>query len=439
MAEKTSGSGEIGAYLPSTPALDEESPFATMMIQFDEAARRLGIGAAEYALLRKPDREMTVAVPVKLDDGSFEVFDGYRVQHNQGLGPFIGPMCIGPNLRVDELRALAAWMTWKCAVLNIPFGGAAGGIVIDDRRRSSRELERAVRRYTANMLDCIGPDRDVFTPEIVAEGKSQEMMAWVMDTVSMHVRHTESSAVTGKPLGLGGTVGHADAVAQGLRVILRLALQHFRIGGDSPTVVVQGAGRVGGSLAGLLHEDGFRVCGISDLHGAFYEERGLDIPSILAWRSEHGTLSDCPGSFRRISNEALLTMPCDVLAPCALANVVTARTAGSIQAKLIIEGAHGPVTARADRALGERGIEVVPDILANAGGVVADYFEWVQNRQGMSWLHIVFANRLSRFMTEAWEAVVDMQQRQGVRLRMAANMLAVERVAMADKLRGVYA
>jgi glutamate dehydrogenase (NAD(P)+) len=422
--------------LPSTPALDVESPFATMMSLFDEAASKLGVDPDEYAILRKPDREITVSVPVKLDDGTLAVFDGYRVQHNQGLGPFIGPLRLHKDLRVDELRALAAWMTWKCAVMNIPFGGSAGGIRINARRRSRSELERAVRRYTADMLDVIGPDRDIFTPDVASD---EQVMAWVMDTVSMHLRFSEYAAVTGKPPEMGGLKEHASSVAQGLRVILKLAIERYKLPETGTRVVIQGAGTVGGNLARILHGLGVAVCGLSDVHGAFYSERGLDVPALLAWRREHGTLKDCPGDFARITNDEMLTRECDVLVPCAVANAIHSRNAQQIQAKLVVEGAHGPVSARADRILHERGTPVVPDILANAGGVLASYFEWVQNRQGLSWLDVVLAKRMTRYMTEAWNSVLKVEKQHGVRMRMAANMLAVERVAEADALRGIYA
>ena len=269
--------------LPSTPALDEESPFATMMSLFDEAADRLGVAPDEYAILRKTDREMAVAIPIPLDDGRLAVFDGYRIQHNQGLGPFIGPMRLSKDIKIDELRALAAWMTWKCAVLNIPFGGAAGGIRINTKRRSRSELERAVRRYAADLYGTIGPDRDVLTPDV---GCEQAVMAWVMDTISMHERHTENGVVTGKPTALGGSHGHRDAVAKGIRVVLRLALTRYKLP-DTPSVIIQGAGRVGGTLAGMLHAEGIRVCGLSDVHGGFHNPRGLDIPAY--WPGEKNT------------------------------------------------------------------------------------------------------------------------------------------------------
>ena len=433
-----SDADDLGDLLPTTPLLDDETPFATMMGVFDEAAEKLLIDATEYAILRKPDRELSVAVPVKLDDGSLAMFDGYRVQHNMGKGPFIGPLRLDPGLRMDELRALAGWMTWKCAVMNVPFGGAAGGIRINRTRRSRGEMERAVRRYTASLLDVLGPDRDIFSPDKAAD---EEVMGWVMDTVSNHFRHTTTAAVTGKPTVLGGSSHHHDATAQGLRVILNLALDRFGLteAGASTRVIVQGAGSVGGNLAQLLVADGHTVVGLSDVHGGFYDHDGLDVGALMAWKGEHGTLEGAPGGFERLTNEELLMRPCDVLLPCAVANVITIRNAAQIHARLVIEGAHGPVTGRADRILNERKIPVVPDILANGGGVVVNYFEWVQNRTGYYWLEAVVSTRLRRFMTEAWESVIAVREEREVRLRTAANMLAVQRVSDADRLRGVYA
>ena len=435
MTESETSEHPADDLLPATPALDEESPFATMMSLFDEAAARLGIDPQAYAVLRKPDREITVAVPVQIENQEWAVFDGYRVQHNQGLGPFIGPMRLSKDIKVDELRALAGWMTWKCALMNVPFGGAAGGIRINTRRRSQLVLERAVRRYTADLLGTIGPDRDVLTPDI---GCNEQVMAWVMDTVSSHERHTESAVVTGKPLAMGGSKGHGTSVARGLQTILALAIERYKLAGRC-SVVIQGAGKVGGNLARLLHAQGHRVTGLSDVHIGLVNDQGLDVPAILAWRNEHGTLQGAPSQYETLSNEELLLRPCDVLIPCAVANAIHSRNARDVGGKLVIEGAHGPVSARADRVLHERGIPVVPDILANAGGVVADYFEWVQNRQGLTWIVAVIQKRLKRFMTEAWHEVSDVQLRYGVRMRMAANMLAVQRVSMADRVRGIYA
>jgi len=422
--------------LPRSPLLQDETPFSTMMSSFDEAAFKLGIDPDAYAILRKPEREITVAVPVKLDDGSLAVFDGYRIQHNAGLGPFIGPLRLHKDVSRDELRALAGWMSWKCAVLNIPFGGSAGGINVDLRAQSVGEVERAVRRYTSNLLADIGPDRDIFSPDVATE---EEVMAWIMDTVSTHLRYTESAVVTGKPVAIAGIAGHQDAVAQGMRVILRLAIEQEKLSSSGLKLMIQGAGTVGGHLARLLHQDGHMVCGLSDAHAAFYKDDGLDIPAILAWRDEHGSLFGYQGEFEAVTNEEMLSRPCDVFFPCAVPNAIHSRNAESVQARLIIEGAHGPVSARGDRILAERGITVVPDILANGGGVLVNYFEWVQNRMGFSWISPLIQKRLRRFMTEAWVEVVKLQKDQRVRMRMAANMLAVKKVAAADKLRGIYA
>jgi glutamate dehydrogenase (NAD(P)+) len=422
--------------LPSTPLLDEETPFATMMSSFDDAAQSLGIDPAEYRILRKCDREISFSVPVRLDDGSMEVLDGFRIQHNAGLGPFLGPLRISENMRIVELRALAAWMTWKCALLNVPFGGAAGGLRIEPKDHSAGEMERAVRRYTASLLSDIGPERDVFMPDV---GSDEQTMAWVLDTVSTHDRVTQNGAVTGKPTEMGGTLGHQDAVSQGLRVILRLAVERFKLSPKGMSVIIQGAGTVGGSLARILAADGYKVCGISDVHGAFYNPNGLDIEAILAWRKENGSLLECLGDFERINNRELLCKPCEVLIPCATANAIHSKIAQEVNCKVIVEGAHGPTSSRADKILEERGIPVVPDILANGGGVVMSYFEWVQNRMGYAWIEPVIEKRLRRFMAEGWNSVLKIQDREGVHMRKAASIVAVERVAAADQLRGIYA
>ena len=422
--------------LPATPLFDDETPFATMMASFDEAAKHLGLSAEEYLILRKSDREIAVSVPVKLDDGEFLVVDGYRLQHNQGLGPFMGPLRIVEDLRIDELRALAAWMTWKCAVLGVPFGGAAGGIRLNPAEHSDAELERAVRRYTANLLGDIGPDRDVFSPDLYTD---KRVMSWILDTISGHERHTVNPAVTGKPRELEGSLLSDDSVARGLRVIVRLAVSQLGMPRGPLDVIVQGAGVVGGNVAQLLHTDGHRVRGLSDITGAVYAEEGLDIPAVLAHREATGSVLGAPGAAEQISNKELMTRPCDVLVPCAVANAVHSHNAEHLNCKLIVEGAHGPVSVRADRILERRGIPVVPDILANGGGVVVSYFEWVQNRVGLSWVGGAVEKRLNRFMREAWNAVRASQEEHDVSLRKAAHLLAVRRVADADDLRGVYA
>lgn len=422
--------------LPSTPELDEETPFATMMASFDEAAHELGVERDVYAILRKPDREIKVSVPVRLDNGSVAVFDAYRIQHSAGLGPFLGPLRLEKGLRVDELRALAAWMTWKCAVLNVPFGGSAGGIRINAPRHSDGEVERAVRRYAAVLAADVGPDRDVFAPDVNSD---ERIMAWIVDTLSSHARVSANAAVTGKPTFMGGTLGHEDAVAQGLRVILRLATERYKLPSGPLRIAIQGAGTVGGNLARLLHADGHKIVAMSDVSGALLSKNGLDVPSILQWRAECGPLDEYTGPCDQGTNADLLSMECDVLIPCAMANALHSRNAESVNTKLVIEAAHGPVSMRADRIMHGNGIPIVPDILANGGGVVMSYFEWVQNRMGYSWIHPVINKRLRRFMTEAWNNCTTFTDEHNVRLRMAANMVAVQRVSAADIMRGIYA
>ncbi|MFT7676490.1 MAG: glutamate dehydrogenase (NAD(P)+) [Planctomycetota bacterium] len=436
--------GQIGAdpdvphddALPASPLMADETPFETMMKSFDEAAEKLGLSGAEYQILRKSDREIAVSLPLTKDDGSFEVYDGYRIQHNAGLGPFLGPLRISGDLRIQELRALAAWMTWKCAVLNVPFGGAAGGINVDQSDLSHGELERVVRRYAACMVGDVGPERDVFSPDLQSD---EHIMAWLLDTLSEHLRFTANPAVTGKPRAMAGSAGNEDAVAAGLRSITRLAAAHFGMHHTGLRVNIQGAGTVGGNLARLLHEQGFAVTGLSDLHSVFYNEKGLDIPALLAWHAEHGTLEGAKGKFDLLDSKDYLQAECDVFMPCAVANAVHSGNAVQLNCKMVIEGAHGPVSSRADRILAQRGIPVVPDILANGGAVVLSYFEWVQNRTGLLWIEDVVASRLARFMRDAWDSVLKVQTEHDCSLRHSANILAVSRVAEADGARGVYA
>lgn len=421
---------------PSSHSIEDENPFATMMASFDEAADRLGLDPDLYALLRKPDREIHISVPTQLDDGSLAIFEGIRVQHNSGLGPYFGPLRLQQGLKVDELRALAGWMTWKCALFNIPFGGSAGGIRMSARRHSQAEVERAVRRYVSCLLGDIGPERDIFASDLATD---EQVMAWVMDTVSMHARHTENAVVCGKPLMLGGTHGNADAVAQGMRIIFNQALDFMGLPKTGAKVVIQGTGRRGGNLAQLLQRDGHVIVGMSDVNGAIYNEKGLDVGAAVRARVEHGDLRKSKGSFTELSSDAMVELPCDVFVPCAVANVVHLRNARNLQCKLIVEGSHAAVSGRSDRILAERGIRVVPDILATGGGVVVNYFEWVQNRAGQSWLPNQVQSHLERFMLDAWREVSTLAKAQDLRLRHAAHMVAVKRVASADRLRGLYA
>ncbi|HUR28272.1 MAG TPA: Glu/Leu/Phe/Val dehydrogenase [Planctomycetota bacterium] len=424
--------------LSGQPAFDHETPFATMMALFDEAAERLKIEEALYAILRKPDREVNISIPVRQDNGTLAVFDGWRVQHNMGLGPYAGPLRISGDLRIDELRALAGWMTWKCALANIPFGGAAGGIRVDREKQSAATVEQAVRRYTSSLLDVIGPDRDVFIPDKSAD---EQFMAWVMDVVSMHARHTTNAVGLGKPTVLGGSRGHLDSIARGMRTVLGLARTHFGLGTDRNGLraIVQGAGSVGGNLALGLLEDDCRVIGVSDFFGGLYNPQGLDVRTLNEHRARHGNLRDAKGDFVRMTNEELLLQECDVLAPCAVGNVITAANADKLRTKLVIEGANGPVSTRADHILEGRGIPVIPAMLANSGGIIVNYFEWVQNRTGELWSEGLVRQHQKRFLTDSWQAMIATSTEKKVRLHLAASMVAVERLARAHHLRGVYA
>lgn len=422
----------------TTPPLDREQPFDSMMSQFDEAAKLASIDPNEYAILRKPDRELAVSVPVHRGDGRVEVLDGWRVQHNAGLGPYCGPLRLDADLKLDDLRALAGWMTWKCALLGVPFGGAAGGIRIDRDSVTPQELERAVRRYIANLHDVIGPDRDVFQPE---KARDERVMGWVMDTVSMHLRHTTNAVVTGKPTVLGGTAHHHDATALGLWFVLARAAKRYGLGHErgGPSVAIQGAGMVGGHLAIQLQRADWRVVGLSDVSCGLYNERGLDVERLLVQKGPDGTLSDVQGDFERLADGDVLQRPCDVLVPCAVPNAIHSRNIGNVHPKLVVEGAHGAITANADRVLRERGTPVVPDLLARGGDTVAGYFEWVQNRMGFAWREGDVLRRLERTIGEAWDRVVEAHEQRDVPLRAAAHIVAVTRVAGADRLRGLYA
>jgi glutamate dehydrogenase (NAD(P)+) len=422
----------------TVPPLDSERPFATMMSQFDEAAKLASIDPGEYAILRHPDREIAVSVPVTDDKGALVVLEGWRVQHNMGLGPYCGPLRLDPELKLDDLRALAGWMTWKCALLGVPFGGAAGGLKLDRDNVSPGMLERAVRRYIANLHDVIGPDRDVFTPE---KARDERVMGWVMDTVSMHLRHTTNAVVTGKPTVLGGTRHHADATAHGLRFVLDRAAKRATLGHErgGPSVIIQGAGMVGGNLARILQECDWRVVGLSDVSGGIYNANGLDIARILERRGPNGNIVDAQGDFEHSSDPEMLVRPCDVLVPCAVPNAITTRNVDQVQAKLIVEGAHGAVSAVADQALRERNVPVVPDILARGGETISGYFEWVQNRMGIAWREGDVLRRLERFIDDAWTRIVQASEQRQLPLRTAAHVVAVQRVSEADRLRGIYA
>lgn len=412
----------------------EGNPFESMKRRFDVAAKKLGLEPGLYEVLATPDRELTVSVPVQMDDGRVKVFTGYRVQHSFARGPCKGGIRYAPDVTIDEVRALAAWMTWKCAVVNLPFGGGKGGVICNPRTMSKGELERLTRRYTAAILDILGPERDVPAPDMNTD---EQVMAWLMDTYSMHVRHTVTSVVTGKPIGLGGSAGRKEATGRGVMIVTQQALQKLNMKPEGATVAIQGCGNVGGVAAELMHKSGFKIIGLAEIAGAIHDPKGIDIPKALAYFREKKTLKGYAASW--ISNSELLELPCDILVPAATENQITSQNASRLRTKIIVEGANGPTTAEADSLLEEKGIFVVPDILANAGGVTVSYFEWVQDRMGHFWDEATINERLERIMVGSFQEVWDISQKYKVGLRLAAYMLAVDRVAYITRMRGVYA
>ncbi len=418
------------------PIQNEENPFEAMLFRFDLAAERLGLDPGLYQILKVPDREITVSIPVQMDDGSLKVFTGYRVQHSIVRGPGKGGVRFALSVNLDEVRALAAWMTWKCAVVNVPFGGAKGGVVCDPAKLSMSELERLTRRYTAMIMDLIGPDRDVPAPDM---NTNPRIMAWMMDTYSMHMRHAVFPIVTGKPLPLGGSHGRIQATGYGVGLTTREALYRQGLDAKACTAAVQGCGNVGSVAAESLSHLGIKIVAISDYQGGIYDPKGLDMTRVRAHlHNNHGLLEGLDEG-ERITNEELIELDVDVLVPAATENVITSQNAGKVKAKVIVEGANGPTTANADTILEEKGVFVVPDILANAGGVTVSYFEWVQNRLGFYWDKRDVNSRLEKIMVTSFQEVCGMADRHDVTPRIAAYMLAVERVAEVHRLRGIYA
>jgi len=417
-------------------ALDREfNPWMAAEARFDEAARRLKMDPGIEKILRTSQREITVHIPVQLDDGRLEVFTGYRVQHSIARGPGKGGIRFAPDVTLDEVRALAAWMTWKCAVVNLPFGGAKGGVICDPRLLSETELEKITRRYTAEILPFIGPERDVPAPDV---NTNEQTMAWIMDTYSMHAGNTVTAVVTGKPLDLGGSRGRPEATGRGCMIVTQEALKHLGIDPASARVVIQGFGNVGGMAAKLMARAGFKIVAIIEYDGAVYNPKGLDIAALEKYRRDTGGFAGFSGGECMDKDEALF-LECEVLIPAARENVITAANAGRIRCKILCEGANGPTTVPADKILAASGIFVIPDILANAGGVTVSYFEWVQDRQGFFWNEDLVNTRLSEIMVENFGRVVNYAEKHGVDNRIAAYMLALDRVAFALKLRGIYA
>jgi glutamate dehydrogenase (NAD(P)+) len=419
----------------SQQGLDELNPFQAMAQRFEAAADHLGLHSSVREVLRTPDREMTVAIPIVMDNGSVRVFTGYRVQHNFSRGPCKGGIRFAPDVNLDEVRALAAWMTWKCSVVDIPFGGGKGGVVCDPRELSQNELERITRRYTAGIMDILGPDRDVPAPDV---NTNEQTMAWIMDTYSMHVRSTTTAVVTGKPLSLGGSRGRTEATGRGVMIACREAMPKLGLRPENARVVVQGSGNVGGVAAMLMHREGFKIVSLSDMYGSLYDPQGLDVPAVLRHLKEKRRLDGFAGA-EHLPNAGQLELDCDILVPAAVENTITSKNAARIRARLIVEGANGPTTVLADKILEERGVIVVPDILANAGGVTVSYFEWVQDRAGFFWTEEIVNSRLEQVMTTACAAVSETAEKYRVSLRIAAYIVAVERVAKVYQLRGLYA
>jgi len=413
----------------------ETNPWLAAEARFDEAAGRLNLDDGMCKVLRSPTKEITVHIPVQLDDGRIEVFTGYRVQHSIARGPGKGGIRFGPDVTLDEVRALASWMTWKCAVVNIPFGGAKGGVICDPHLLSDGELERVTRRYTAEIIEFLGPERDVPAPDV---NTNDRVMAWIMDTYSMHVRHTTTAVVTGKPIDLGGSKGRTEATGRGCMIVTLKALKKLGLAPQDTRVVIQGFGNVGGMAAQLMARVGFKIICIIEYDAAIYNPNGLDIAALMEHRKETGSIRDYPEGENMDRHEALF-LPCDVLLPAAHENEITSATAPRLRCKILCEGANGPTTPLADPILRDKRIFVIPDILANAGGVTVSYFEWVQDRQGFFWNEDLINTRLEEIMVASFDAVVSYAEKHGVNNRTAAYMLALDRVAFAIKLRGIYA
>ena len=424
-----------GTAVASATERDEFNPFLAMAERFESAADHLELEAGIREVLRTPDRELTVSLPILMDDGSLRVFKGYRVQHNFLRGPCKGGIRFAPDVHLDEVRALAAWMTWKCSVVALPFGGGKGGVICDPREMSTGELERLTRRYTASIMDILGPDRDVPAPDM---NTNEQTMAWIMDTYSMHARRTTTAIVTGKPLSLGGSKGRTEATGRGVMLSCREAIKRLGLRPEGTRVVVQGSGNVGGIGAMLLHREGYNVVSLSDMYGAVYNDKGLDVPDVLRWLKEHKALEGYPDG-EQLDNDEQLSLECEVMVPAATENQITSQNVHRVQAKLIVEGANGPTTAPADKALEERGVVVVPDILANAGGVTVSYFEWVQDRMGYFWTEDIVNSRLEQTMVTSFNEVDVCAKKYNVSMRTAAYILAIGRVAEVYRLRGVFA
>ena len=412
----------------------ELNPLANAERQFDEAASRLNLPEGIREIIKRPRRATIVSLPIQLDDGSFRVFTGYRVQHSIVRGPAKGGIRYHPDVTLDEVAALAAWMTWKCAVVNIPFGGGKGGIACDPTKMSKGELERLTRRYAADLSDLFGPESDVPAPDV---NTNEQVMAWFMDTYSMHERRTETAVVTGKPLEIGGSLGRREATGRGVLFCVREACRHLGMSLAGARVAVQGFGNVGSVSAALMNRAGARIVAVADVTGAIQNPDGIDVPGLLLWVSDHRGVAGFPGAKPLAS--PIVEVDCDILVPAALENVITHDNADRVRARIVAEGANGPTTPEADRVLGQKGVFVIPDILCNSGGVTVSYFEWVQNRMGFYWPEREVNDRLEHTMVEAFRDVLSKSLEHKVNMRVAAFMVAIERVVKVIMMRGVYA
>src|SRR6202158_646044 len=418
------------------PALaDEFNPLLSAEARLDNAAALLGLDDGMRKVMRVPAREVTVNIPVSLDDGRLEVFTGYRVQHSIARGPAKGGIRYAPDVTLDEVRALASWMTWKCAVVNIPFGGAKGGVICDPHKMSMGEIERMTRRYTSELIEFIGPEKDVPAPDV---NTNEQIMAWMMDTYSMHMRQTVTACVTGKPINIGGSRGRREATGRGVMVVCDEAIKKLGLSRQSSRVIVQGFGNVGSNAAQLMHQHGYKVIGIAEVSGGLYNKNGIDLNALVEYRQKNGTVHGFPNAEASDPAE-LLTTECEILIPAATENVITSRNVDRVKCRILAEGANGPTTSAADDVLTDKGVFVIPDILANAGGVTTSYFEWVQDRQGYFWKESVVNEQLEHIMKGAFEDVVRFSETHGVNNRIAAYMLAIDRVAYTIRQRGIYA
>jgi len=423
--------------MSQVPRPEELNVYENAEARFEIAAKKLNLEQGLYHYLKHPSKEITLYIPVGMDNGTLEVFTGYRVLHSTVRGPGKGGIRFAPDVSLDEVRALATWMTWKCAVVNIPFGGAKGGVICNPQKMSKMELERLTRRYTAELANWLGPEKDVPAPDV---GTNEQTMAWVMDTYAMHLGQATTAVVTGKPIELGGSAGRREATGRGVMMCCNRAIAKLGIKKEGCRVVIQGFGNVGSLAAELMHKAGYKIVGLADIAGGLYNENGFDVPKVIDWvYAQKRMLQDFPAGGTKMTSREVLFQPCEIVIPAAIENQITEKNASQVQAKILCEGANGPTTSQADAIIDAKGIFTVPDILGNAGGVTVSYFEWVQDRQGFFWRESEVNERLLDVMDNAFDQVVRYAETHQVNNRIAAYMLAIDRVASALRLRGIYA